>query len=375
MMRKHTKITLMKIKKAAALVLAGALTAAAISGCGRTPADPAAGSSKAVETVAETVAETAAETASEEAQAVVFTDAAGRKVSLQKPAEKIVSGYYITTSMLIALGAAEHVVGIEAKADKRPIYKLAAPELLDLPNVGTAKEFDLEGCAALKPDLVILPKKLTEQADILAELGITAMVVNPESEKELKETIVNIAKATGTTKQSEQILAYYDEKTAYLKALAKQSEDAGQRKPSIYFAGTSGVLRTAGAAMYQNGLITLAGGTNAAAEIEDKGWTNIAYETLLSYDPDVIVIIPEAEYTKQDVLADPQLQDLKAIREGAVYEMPSDIEAWDSPVTSGILGSLWLASIVHPDDYTTDDFEKDMMEFYRSFYGIEPDLN
>ena len=42
----------------------------------------------------------------------------------------------------------DKMVGIEAKADKRAIYKLAAPDLIELPSVGTAKEFDLEGCAA-----------------------------------------------------------------------------------------------------------------------------------------------------------------------------------------------------------------------------------
>ena len=91
---------------------------------------------------------------------VTVTDAAGREVTLDAEPETLVSGYYITTSMLIALGLEDRLVGIEAKADSRPIYALAAPELLQLPSVGTAKEFDLEGCAALDPDLVILPLKL-----------------------------------------------------------------------------------------------------------------------------------------------------------------------------------------------------------------------
>ena len=80
---------------------------------------------------------------------VTLTDAAGRQVTIETEPETLVSGYYITTSMLIALGQQDKLVGIEAKADTRPIYALAAPELLELPSVGTAKEFDLEGCAAL----------------------------------------------------------------------------------------------------------------------------------------------------------------------------------------------------------------------------------
>ena len=102
---------------------------------------------------------------------VTLTDQAGREVVIEELPEKLVSGYYITTSLLIALEADDRLVGIEAKANKRAIYSLAAPELIDLPNVGTAKEFDLEGCAALEPDLVILPMKLKNAAETLTGLG------------------------------------------------------------------------------------------------------------------------------------------------------------------------------------------------------------
>ena len=79
---------------------------------------------------------------------ITVTDQAGRAVTIEKSPEKLVSGYYISTSLLIALGLDDQMVGIEAKANKRAIYRLSAPELMDLPSVGSAKEFDLEGCAA-----------------------------------------------------------------------------------------------------------------------------------------------------------------------------------------------------------------------------------
>ena len=59
---------------------------------------------------------------------VTVTDAAGREVTIEQAPQRLVSGYYITTSMLIALGLEDRLVGIEAKADSRPIYALAAPE-------------------------------------------------------------------------------------------------------------------------------------------------------------------------------------------------------------------------------------------------------
>ena len=42
------------------------------------------------------------------------------EVTIEEEPEKLVSGYYITTSMLIALGQQDKLVGIEAKADSRP---------------------------------------------------------------------------------------------------------------------------------------------------------------------------------------------------------------------------------------------------------------
>lgn len=300
---------------------------------------------------------------------VTITDHAGREVKVTGNYEKIVSGYYISTSMLVSLGLNDKLVGIESKAEKRPLYKLAAKELLELPKVGTAKDFDLEGCIALKPDLVILPKKLTEQAKTLSDAGITVIVINPENEKLLKESIEMVATATGTTEKAKKLLSYYDEQYAKLEKLTKDSKE----KPSVYLAGTSDILTVASGKMYQNSVIEKAGGVNVAKDLTDDQWAKISYEQLLKYNPDMIVIIPEAEFTKEDVLKDPQLANLNAVKNKAVYEMPSDFEAWDSPVPSCVLGSMWLASIIDEEGYSFDDFKNDAASFYKEFYKVDID--
>ncbi|WP_270301080.1 ABC transporter substrate-binding protein [Terrisporobacter petrolearius] len=300
---------------------------------------------------------------------VTITDHAGREVKVTGNYEKIVSGYYISTSMLVSLGLNDKLVGIESKAEKRPLYKLAAKELLELPKVGTAKDFDLEGCIALKPDLVILPKKLTEQAKTLSDAGITVIVINPENEKLLKESIEMVATATGTTEKAKKLLSYYDEQYGKLEKLTKDSKE----KPSVYLAGTSDILTVASGKMYQNSVIEKAGGVNVAKDLTDDQWAKISYEQLLKYNPDMIVIIPEAEFTKEDVLKDPQLANLNAVKNKAVYEMPSDFEAWDSPVPSCVLGSMWLASIIDEEGYSFDDFKNDAASFYKEFYNVDID--
>ena len=136
---------------------------------------------------------------------VTVLDQAGREVRIEDAPQRLVSGYYISTSLLIALGLEDQLVGIEAKAAKRPIYKLSAPELIDLPNVGTAKEFDLEGCAALEPDLVILPLKLKNAAKTLNGLGIDVLLVNPEDQELLTDMMDLIATATSTEEEAQKL--------------------------------------------------------------------------------------------------------------------------------------------------------------------------
>ena len=296
---------------------------------------------------------------------VTVTDHAGREVVIEQEPQKLVSGYYISTSLLIALDLDERLVGIEAKANKRTIYSLAAPELIDLPNVGTAKEFDLEGCAALEPDLVILPIKLKGAVETLEGLGIDVLLVNPENQELLTGMIHMIAAATNTVDKAAELLDFTAAQEAYLAETL-----AGAEAPSVYLAGNSSLLSTAGNAMYQSDMIRLAGGVNVAAEIEDSYWVEISYEQLLSWNPDYIILASDATYTAEDVLADPNLADCAAVVSGNVYQLPSKAEAWDSPVPSGILGALWLAGVLHSDLVTDADCAAKIDAYYETFYDF-----
>lgn len=355
------KIKSIALALSAAMVLS--LTACGQSASQSQSAAPASGSQSQPQSQS-----ASAPAAVEEVMPVTLTDAAGRQVTIETEPETLVSGYYITTSMLIALGQQDKLVGIEAKADTRPIYALAAPELLELPSVGTAKEFDLEGCAALEPDLVILPLKLQESAEALEQLGINALVVNPEDMDLLEETLDLLGQATGSSERAHALMDYNAETEAEMAELLADAE-----KPSVYLAGNSSYLSTAGSKMYQNTLIELGGGENVAAELEDDYWADISYEQLLAWNPDVIVIAADADYTKEDLLADSQLAGLTAVQNGAVYALPSAFEAWDSPVPSGVLGIRWMASALHGDLYSLDQFRQDAADFYKEFYGVEID--
>ena len=296
------------------------------------------------------------------------TDQLGREVTIEEEPKTLASGYYISTSLLIALGVQNELVGVEAKADKRNIYSLSAPEIQSLPSIGTAKEFDLEGCAALAPDLVIVPAKLKDSIPQMEEMGLTVLAVKPENQAGLFGAIELLTQATNTTARGEELEMAIESNLA---ALAEAVADTDA--PSVYLAGNSSVLETAGPAMYQNTMIENANGTNAAASVEDTYWAEVSYEQILDWNPDYIILASDAEYDVDSVLNDAALADCTAVKESHVYQLPHAVEAVDSPVPASFLGSVYLASVLHPEQVTEEYYHAAADEFYGSFYGFTPE--
>ncbi len=327
------------------------------------------------ETTEITGTETAAQTDEEvddtaAAGQIVLTDQAGREVVLDAPAESIVSSYYITTYATMVLGVSDHVIGLENQADIRPLYHMAAPELMALPNVGTLKEFNIEAIAALEPDLVLIPMKRREDADTLTDLGITTLVVDPETQENLEEMLTLIAEACGVEERAEALIAYYHETMDELRELTE-----GLDRPTVYLGSNSSQLRTAPKDMFQSNLIELGGGENVAGNLEGNYWVEVSYETVLAMNPEVFIIPSAAVYTKEDILNDPQLADLDAVKNGRVYAMPSELDEWDSPIPSSILGAMWMTSVLHEEQYPMETFKTDAAAFYKEFYGFDMDQN
>lgn len=350
----------------------------------KTGAEAEAKTEAAAETEGDTKTEKSEEAKPEEKEPAVSAqtvypitvkDMVGREVTIEKAPEKIVSGYYISSSACIALGLMDKIVAIEQGAKKRPIYSLAAKSLIDIPNVGTAKAFDLETCLACEPELVILPKKQKDTAETLTQMGIPAIVVNPESHEQMLEMIALIGTAANANENAKKLSDYYVNKLDKVSELVSKST----QRPVVYIGGTGSYLTTAGKDMYQSGLIEATGATPAGADIDGSSWTEISYEQLLLMDPDIIVIPTNSnangapDYSVSDILADAQLQELKAVKSGKVYQMTYGFEAWDSPAPSGILGTMWMLKTVHPEIFSSEDFIKEVQDFYATFYGFTPD--
>ena len=354
-------------KRLLSLAVLSALLLQLLSGC-------AAGTQKSAQpsnppsepAVTETASPEPAETEPAQSGPITVTDQGGREVTLEAPAEKIVSCYYLVTASLLTLGQKDKIVGIEMKANSRELYKLAAPDFLDLPGVGSGKETNVEAIAALEPDLVLLPSKQLEAAETLTGLGIPTAVVEPETYESFCALLNMLGELCGCEDEAAELTTYYDGVVDRVTGLTKDVE-----KPAVYLAGEASWLRTCAGGMYQREMIEMAGGSCVSQDIEGRTWADVSAEQLAAWDPEVIFAVQYAEYTLDDIRNDGALAGIKAVAEDRLYTVPSEIEAWDYPQPSSILGLLWMTHILHPDLVSEEDYVKEAQQFYQTYFGIE----
>lgn len=296
---------------------------------------------------------------------IKIMDQSGREVTLDKPAEKVASGYYIATTTIVGLGAKDQLVGVEMKADSREIYRQAAPELLELPALGNKKMFNVEECAKADPDVVFLPVSLKSYVKQLEDLDIKVILLNPETQKSYDEAIDIIAKVCGKSKQAQEYFSYRDN------LLKKYIKGNMAKDKTVYMAGMD-LLEAAGNDMFQGEIIKAAKGNNALQEGEQSTWMNIDIETLLALDP-AYIFLENGGVSSDSVYANDALSEISAVKNKQVYVFPSMLETWDTPNLSYCLGTLWSYAVLHPEEVSMKEVKEEAKTFYKTFYGIDID--
>ncbi|MBR6444191.1 MAG: ABC transporter substrate-binding protein, partial [Firmicutes bacterium] len=108
------------------------------------------------------------------------------------------------------------------------------------------------------------------------------------------------------------MISYYKEKIAADEALAESRED---KKTAIVMGSSIG--KVADDSMLQGDMIGLAGGVNAASDIEaTELWPTAGTEQIFIWDPDYIFITgsEDASYTAEDIYKKKAWSEMKAVK-------------------------------------------------------------
>ena len=137
----------------------------------------------------------AAPTTEPASEALTFTDGLGRQVTLNGPAQRVVSLAPSNTEILFAIGAGDQVVGRDQASD----FPEAAKAVTDIGS--TFDDLNAELIVSLNPDLVLAAEiNNPEQVKHLEDLGLTVYYLkNPLTLEGMYENLQLVAQLTGHT--------------------------------------------------------------------------------------------------------------------------------------------------------------------------------
>lgn len=308
----------------------------------------------------------APQNAQDKAKTITVADGTGREVTVSGEVKRVITNYGIASHMVFALGAHDRLVGIDSPSQNNTFFNSLKPETAKMASPGSPKEFNMEEAIALKPDLVLVPGRNTELIENLEAKGLTVFGVVAEDLEQLKTTMINLSKLLGEEEKGQEFAEYYDDTLSLVGKHTAGLSD--QDKPTVYLVGPMGFLSTCSFDMYQNYLIDLAGGKNAAAGLKG-GWVEVSPEQVINWDPDIILVV---RYTSgispEEILADSRWQGIKAVKNKQVFWFPSEINPWDYPSPQAALGIKWLAQKLHPDKFTYN-MQDEADSFFNTLYG------
>ena len=333
---------------------------------------------------------------------IEITDVTGQKVTLKKPAERVVvqwsapGGAFLTMAALTGKNVTNLIVGIDPSLSKYRTdmwnhFKADLPELEKIPLIGAVNEktFDTEKVVSLNPDVIFIPLYMKEQyeSDVKPKLdaaGIPTVYIDYHAEKleNHQRSIEAIGKALGKEERAAELKQFY---TDHVTKVTDRINKISKPKPKVYIEtgneGPEGAGVAYSSKVAWGALATVCGADLITKDVvESAGPVNP--EFILEKDPDIIMIMgsywpkkPTAmrlgfetnEENSQKLLkAFTQREGwdkLKAVKNKQVYSAHHGLprEVYDCAVFE------YLAKTYYPEEFADVNPEATLKEFYEKF--------
>lgn len=319
-----------------------------------------------------------------------ITDSAGREVEIKMPVERIIVQNGGAARALMALGAADKVVGVADFIPKNPeLY----PLLKDKQVVGTWKSFDYELVGeiakrgdTIPPDIIVLCyyyKGMSFSIDSFEKgfapfENITLIALDFTNPENITDSLYKLGVILGKEEKAREINEWRQKQIELVKSAAE-----GQPKPRVYIeSGASkglGELTAFGPESGVGTLVKIAGGHNIAGSLKEV-FPKVSWEWVVSQNPDVILVwysadsvgwepVPSGdtvalERKLNEVLDRPGAASISAVKADRVYLCHSTILSG----LENVVGLTYIAKLLHPD---ADLDPHETWEEYQKITGLD----
>ena len=303
-------------------------------------------------------------------------DSAGRTVAIPTTVNRVVSPFTMYTRLIAAIGGQGKLVGVSHSCILPEEVIAHGLNLLSLPDVGQFGS-NIELIASLKPDIIFASEG--DIASFEEKTDAAVVSVSFPHGTDIRDMFNQQTEIIGRTlrmeREAAELIEFMDRKFARVTDIAATIPESERQK--VYFAWTSwtgDVINT----LYDFDPTTLAGGINVAGGSQDfapgERGILVSREHIIMWDPDVILLSPaepgvngQRSVTIEDVLADPVLQNVSAIKNKRIYYTTAMCNWW--PQQRAIIQTMYIAKLLYPDRFADLDVEAEGNEIFKRFYG------
>jgi len=308
--------------------------------------------------------------------AKVVSDMDGKSVNLPDRTDRIFGSSPPMSYLIYALNP-DKMIGLNFKArngNNRADKAFLKPEFLSLPVIGSfhggGASINLETLMAYRPQLVLLWQDdmlLNTVRKEIEKTKVQSFMIPFRKIDDMPKAFRLAGNAIGEVERGE-TLANYTEKI-----IDEVRSSVAAVKPARYYyaEGVDG-LSTECDQSFHVEAFNFAGGSNVhkCQQSGLLGLEKISFETLLTYDPDVIIVQNGSVFF--DLVNDPLWQNLRAVKNGRIHLIPANPFNWiDRPPSfMRVIGIQWLASLFHPETYRID-LDQRTKDFYELFLDVK----
>lgn len=314
---------------------------------------------------------TPAETAPARPVTTTIIDENGNVVeNVPCPPQRIASLNPSVTEALYALGAGDRILCRSSDA-------LFPPEVQTLPDVGSARNINLEALLEMGPDVVILRTR-TDQ-DMVAKIEAAGIPVLLFWSIDMTEILPMITQMGIMLDEAERAAEF----TGYIEGYLKQIDDTvatinREDKPTVFYQTMGKMYTSTAGESSGNKRLVRAGAINIAGDITNSKAPTLSPEFVVEQNPDIIVHSfsvkeiwapsEESIHAKYDeVMTLAELQTITAITGENVHVLANRLVT--GPRT--IVGLLYYVKWFHPDKFPDLDPAAVHAEMCLEYWGIE----
>lgn len=298
----------------------------------------------------------------------VMTDMDGNEVTLPEKVDRIAISGTAMNQLALMVGGASKIVATLPSIVSNPWYLKVYPEIKDV-STPFQTSVNLEELASSKPDVVMLWKGNDDTKKSIENLGIPVFVMNYSTIDQIKNAVMLMGEILGDNEksQAQKYCEYFDGNIKKVSDVTSKIKEEDRLK--IYYSSDS-PLTTEGKGSLVSSWIKTSGGINLAEENGIVGLSQkITIETLLKWNPDVIIVRDIANYNS--IMNDQGFKAIKAVKEGRVYLNPKGVNVWCARSGDTALQPLWASKMFYPDLFKNTNVETETKYFYKTFYGYD----